>query len=377
MKHLPNGKRIRFLHYVDDILVDSNDEAALGDFFQRIKQRFDLEVKPRADWYLQTRINQDKDKNITLDQTRYCKSMIQRFLPTLANQEPTRAEARVYVDPVKPNAPLSKADRSKSQEEVLELEREYGFRYLELIGCFNWLSYTCLEELYAIRKLCRFMSLPGRPHFLAALHLLHHFRCHPPHPLIFYHNVEHAPVSQMLASVPNYTDIFRHSSDGCPNYVVFADSSHGDAEEGRSTACDLHVYQGGVIDHHSWVPDPVPLSTAESENNCYSAAVMRAIYLSRVINMIRTGAWGYVAPTIPVCVDNNAAITMNESENITRRVRHVESRQWFGRKATQDGRVKWVKVDGKTQQPADLGTKPVPSGEAKPYLSWFEAPYYT
>ena len=363
-------------HYVDDILIDSNHEASKRAFVNKLKERFDLDAKPRADWYLQTRIQQDKDKNITLDQTRYCKSMIQRFLPLLANQQPTRQELRQYESPMKPGITLLKDDLSKDLEEVADLEREFGFRYLELIGCFNWLLYTCYEEIFCTRHLCRFMNLPGRPHFLAALHLLHHFRCHPPKPLIFYHNLEHAPVVRMLEENKVFVK-FKKESISKVNHIVFADSSHCDAGEGRSTACELQIYQGGLIDHSSWVPQPVALSTAESENNCYSAAIMKAIYLARCITFMQRGSYGSWNPTIPICVDNSAAITINEAESITRKVRHVESRYWYGRQQVQRGLVKLIKVDGKSEQAADIGTKNVPNKEGKRYLELFEAPYYT
>ena len=338
-------------------------------------QRFDIECKPRADWYLQTRLQQDKDKNVSLDQTRYSKSMIQRFLPALANQEPTKSEMKKYQSPMKLNVSLTKDDNSKSKEEVKQLEEEFGFKYLELIGCFNWLSYTCYEEIFCIRRLCRFMNLPGRPHFLTALHLLHHFRCHPPKPLIFYHDHMTSPVMQMLQNNPNYQDLLS-TTEG---HVVFADSSHADAGEGRSTACQLQVYQGGIVYHASWVPDPVAMSSAESENNCYSVAIMKGKYISRVLNFVRNGNERpfSLLSTIPICVDNNAAITMNESDNITRRVRHVESRYWYGRQAVQAGEVKFIKVSGQTEQPADIGTKNMQEKDARKYLDLFEAPYYT
>ena len=123
----------------------------------------------------------------------------------------------------------------------------------------------CYEEIYVIRKLYKFMNLPGRAHFQVALHLLHHFCCHPPKPLIYYHDIN----KSLLAKMAKEFEVF----DGDLMYVVFADSAHADCNEGRSTACDLQVFQGGIIDHISWVPNPVPLSTAQSESNCYSAAI--------------------------------------------------------------------------------------------------------
>ena len=123
------------------------------------------------------------------------------------------------------------------------------------------------------------------------------------------------------------------------------------------------------------------MSTAESENNCYSVAIMKGKYISRVLNFVRNGhdirRPSRLLSTIPICVDNNAAIVMNQSENITRRVRHVESRFWYGRQAVQSGEVKFIKVDGKTEQPADIGTKNMQEKDARKYLDLFEAPYYT
>ena len=54
-----------------------------------------------------------------------------------------------------------------------------------------------------------------------------------------------------------------------PSVMAFADSAHADNDLAKSTACNLLVFQGGIIDHTSWVPPVVALSTAESENNCY------------------------------------------------------------------------------------------------------------
>ena len=161
------------------------------------------------------------------------------------------------------------------------------------------------------------------------------------------------------------------------NHIVFADSSHCDAGEGCSTACELQVYQGGLIDHTSWVPQPIPLSTAELENNCYSAAIMKVIYLSRCITHLQRRAFRNWNPAVPVCVDNSAAVTINEAEGITHRVCHVESCYWYGRQQVQQGRIKLINVDGKSEQVANIGTKNIPNKEGKQYLKLFEAPYYT
>ena len=115
------------------------------------------------------------------------------------------------------------------------------------------------------------------------------------------------------------------------------------------------------------------MSSAESENNCYSAAIMRMRYTKKALCKIL-----FKAPeaqmTVPICVDSTAAIAMNNSENPTKKTRHVESRYWYGRTSIQEGHAKLIKVDGATQQPADIGTKNQSDKETKYYRYLFEAP---
>ena len=161
-----------------------------------------------------------------------------------------------------------------------------------------------------------------------------------------------------------------------PSVMIFADSAHADNDQAKSTACDLLVFQGGLVDHTSWVPPVVALSTAESENNCYSAAIARMQFPLR--------AWKKIVfnqpdrpMTVSIMVDSEAAITMNESDNPTRRTRHIESRFWYGREAVLRRLVQFVKVHGGTQQPADPGTKSQTHEETRYYRGLFEAVSYT
>ena len=46
--------------------------------------------------------------------------------------------------------------------------------------------------------------------------------------------------------------------------------------------------------------------------------------------------------TVPIMVDSQAAIAMNESDNPTRRTRHIESHSWCGREAVLHGIAKFI-----------------------------------
>ena len=87
------------------------------------------------------------------------------------------------------------------------------------------------------------MNLPGRAHFKALLHLLHHLPCHPVEALIFYKDWKHSPVYLMLTK-----DLKLNIKDG--TLILFSDASHGDCDELRSTCCFFAFFQGGVVEHN-------------------------------------------------------------------------------------------------------------------------------
>ena len=105
---------IQFLHCADDILCASDNEQEKEAFLTRLCSKFEADVKPWADWYLQTRLQQDAEGNVTLDQTRYAKSVVS-FLPTFVNKEVTSKDERKCVSPVKTGTSFSKEDNSKSR----------------------------------------------------------------------------------------------------------------------------------------------------------------------------------------------------------------------------------------------------------------------
>ena len=117
------------LQYSDDGLYACNDDKLEQEFSTQLHKRFDCNVNPAADWYLQSHITQDKHFDVTLDQQRYCLSMLRGFLPNLPDK-PSQQELRRYLNPLPTNCKWLRSDRSTTQEEVKALEQEFGFRYI-------------------------------------------------------------------------------------------------------------------------------------------------------------------------------------------------------------------------------------------------------
>jgi hypothetical protein len=163
---------------------------------------------------------------------------------------------------------LSKANNAATMEESLQLAKEYGFSFIEVGGSLNYLANTAIRCLFAIRKACKYTSMPGHCHFQALLHLLHHLHCYATLPLIYYRDVKDSPLAKLLIEA-GYPDVD-------PTFCYFCDSAFMDTDESRSTGCYLGLLQGGLIDFASSVPQLVAMSSTEAKLNYVSVTCMAA-----------------------------------------------------------------------------------------------------
>jgi hypothetical protein len=72
--------KIYLLNYVDDMLYFGTDNGEVLWFEQVLKSRFYLELLGQAHWYQATQINQLFNFDIELDQSRYCQSLVKKYL---------------------------------------------------------------------------------------------------------------------------------------------------------------------------------------------------------------------------------------------------------------------------------------------------------
>ena len=354
--HFGENDILIVLQYSDDLLFACTDDDKKADFLKALSKRFDHTANPIASWYLQARIRQDEKFNITLDQYRYSRSVVRRYLPN-SPAEASPQDCKRYSDPLPYGFKFSIKDLSKTEEEVKKLESEYGWKFREVVGSLNFLLNTALSMLYCTRKACKMMHLPGEPHFKALLHMLHHLRCHPPGAIKFYSDVSKSPLAHMLIEAGH--------PDLDPSFVYATDSSFQDCDDSRSTACHLGFLQGGLVDPNSFVPAPIAHSSAEAENNGYCVTCMSAAHL-RMIWMELLHGDSNRPYTVPILVDSAAADYMTKNDKDTKRTRHIERRWQFSRYCRKQGLVSMHKVDGNTHQLADVGTKNLTMKEAKP-----------
>jgi hypothetical protein len=329
-----------------------------------LTSHFKHSPKSTADWYLQARITQDAEFNITLDQYRYGLAIVRRYLPTAA-QEPSQGDLKKYCDPLPREFQWTKAHNSDSPAEVKAIETEFGFKFREVTGSFNFLVNTAPKVLFAVRKACKFMYQPGRQHFKALRHLLHHLRCYPPQALIFYSDPWRSPLYQLLLSAGLQVDP--------SGLIYFTDSSFMDNDDSKSTGCLLGFYQAGLIDANSFVPPPVAMSTGEAKSNTLCVGIMCANHTKQILMELRYGNPDRPY-TVPILIDSSAALAMVHSDKVTAKTRHVARRWQYGRHAQSSGDVIVHHINGDAHQLADIGTKNLSSQTSDSKLALMTLP---
>ena len=279
------------------------------------------------------------------------------FLPQFATSNIATAEKTKYQSPLPATFIPSKQDQSANYLKVKELEEEFGFQYSSAIGMLIFLINTTSVLQYAIHKLAKFTALPGRLHFKALIHLLHHIRTHCTEMGIrFYSPDEQPAIHRLVHSVEPTFDFTMNP------VIVFTDSSWQDCPDtSRSTGCYLIYLFGSLVDAASFVPNPIALSSAEAEYNACAFALTAALHVKQVYN--KMNKLHPDAPlTIPMFVDSSSAIAMMNNDKDTKRTRHIQRRIHFVRQARIQGILKPYKIDGKIN-PSDVGTKNLPSCE--------------
>jgi hypothetical protein len=271
--------------------------------------------------------------------------MVNRFLPNYDAVTPSQQDSIKYAAPLPSDTIFTKDDCSANMFALKELETEFQLEYPVVIGCLLWILNTYPRLQFAIRKLAKYMRLPGRTHFRAIQHLLHHIRCNHTFGLKYYSNVLESPLSELLFS--NNIDPLES-----PMYV-FADSSWQDCPDtGRSTG-GYHIFaQGNIVDSAMTFPVPVALSSAKAEYNNACMACVATNALAMLYNDIN-GRDPDTPLNIPILLDNNAAISMGESFRDTKHTCHILRRYHFVRWMIEQNRAHllWISTDAQLADP--------------------------
>jgi hypothetical protein len=171
-KKFADGAEIFLLNYIDDMVYYGTDPAKLHEFEEQLGNRFNMELMGHAHWYLGSRIRQFANFEIELDQSRYCKSIVKRYLDSAGCAK----NLRQHDTPLPSGFTPTSEDCSSSEEEARNLELQYNIDFASCVGSLIYLGMTQTDILFAVNKLAKYTRKPGKAHFEAIIQLLRYLR---------------------------------------------------------------------------------------------------------------------------------------------------------------------------------------------------------
>ena len=225
-----------------------------------------------AHWFMSIRISQTKDHYISLDQAKYATSIVAKYLDT----DKVKTSTIFYKTTMPSDMIFTKDDASTSDNQVKKLTREFNIHYICFIILLIYLLSKRVDMSFAVYKLAKFSSNPGKLFFEGMVHVLRYIRDNRTLGLSYYYDMEDAMLSDLLKQVniktKNQVLAFSHYI-----WKYFPDT-------GRSTGSCTIFYQGGPIDHGTHIPVPVSKSSAESEYNAACTAGMDLAHFRMLIH---------------------------------------------------------------------------------------------
>ena len=344
-----DGKFIKLINYVDDMLYYGDTKKTEEDFVKELKERFNVTDLGNAKWYLGVQLSW-KGKDYIIDQSRYIKHFLEGLKDKFKFKERRTPLPMDFIP--------TKKDCALTDEEKLQVQERFGdINYRSVIGGIIYASSGTRPDLtYAVSKLAKFSNNPGMKHFRALVWLVSYINTTQDKGIRYYHEYQKSPIYKLCQR--NNVPI---SKDG---HVTFSDASWQDCPDtGRSTGGRITTINGGAVDHASQVPVPIAMSTGEAEylaagNACMSAAHTRMLIYD--LQHLGSNEHSYAdvknMPPATIVLDREAAMAMASNDRDTARTRHIARRYHYVRHgvAQKDHILTWIKSE---DQVADFLTK--------------------
>ena len=171
-KYAPDRSKTVVSYYVDDCVYWYTNEAIGKWFVDTLGNRFNVNFLGYAHWFMSIKFFQMKDNSISGDQARYATYIVAKYLDTASVKASTKFYKTIFLT----DMIFTKEDAPTSDEQVDNLTREFNIRYRSCIGSLIYLLSTRVDLSFAVHKLAKFSSNPGKVHFEGLLHILRYIK---------------------------------------------------------------------------------------------------------------------------------------------------------------------------------------------------------
>ena len=191
-----------------------------------------------------------KDHFISVYQARYATY----FVPKYLYNDTVNKSTNFYKTTFPSDSIFTKAYACTSNDQIDNLTSKFNTQYRACIGSLICFLYTRVDLSFAVHKLSKFSSNPGKENFERLVHLLRYIRYNKTLGFNYYADMNVVPVSYLLIQAIIKTDnqlmVFSYSIwQYCP-------------EIGRIIRAYIIFYQGVPINHGTHVPGPVAQSSS-------------------------------------------------------------------------------------------------------------------
>lgn len=332
-------KGVILLMFVDDFIIAGQNDAAINEAVELIKDNTDVEDKGEINDYVGVHFTKNKDGTITLTQPQLIQSILKEL----------------HLVPGQSKAVATPALSSKVLHADLEGEDfDNHFNYRKVIGKLYYLTKSVRPDIeFSVHQCSRFMANPKQSHAKAI-----------------------KQIGRYLLATQDKGLILRPDSDKSLDCYVDAsfagewvrgleDQAMSDPNTARSRTGFVITYAGVPITWSTKLQLTVATSSTEAEMVALSAATKEVIFFFNLIN--DANKLGNLDITlnnshmhITVHEDNQGTIAIAKEYRIRPRTKHINVKYWHYTQFMQKNKdimsINWVPSE---ENLADILTKPL------------------
>lgn len=298
---LPDGSFIYLLIYVDDMLIVAKNMLEINILKSQLKGVFEMKNLGAAKKILEMEIHKNqKCGKLCLSLKDYIVRFFERF---------NMFHAKPVTTPLATHFKLSTQMSPQTEDERKQMTR---IPYSSVVGSIMYAMVCTRPDIsHAVIIVSRYMSCPGREHWLAVKWILRYLR--------------------------GFVDLcLVYDKSTCFDKVTsFVDSDYaGDLDRRRSLTGYVLKLAGGLISWRATLQSTVALSTTEAEYMAITEAVKEALWLKGSVNSL-----GLHQDSIVVFCNRQSAIHLSKNQMFHERIKHIDVRYHFVREHISHGDV--------------------------------------
>lgn len=287
--------------WVDDFLIFTNDEKAMTEIKDKLKQEFSMKDLGKVKQCIGINVCRDREMGVVMiDQEKYINQVLDRF---------GMSQCKPVGTPIEVNAKFDKNPEGESN----------NYPYREAIGCLIYLAQVTRPDIvFAVNKLSQYSNNPGSEHWLGVKRIMRY-----------------------LQGTKNFK--LCYVREDSKEITGFCDADWAsDPLDRRSCTGYTFLFQNASISWNSCKQQTVALSTAEAEYMAMASATQEALWLQQLQAELGQGA----DKALHIHSDNQSAIRLASTDCYKSKTKHIDIRLHFLRENIVKSKVKFLFVNG-------------------------------